>query len=104
MKDLQVLTEKVNNITIGHIIPEGRVTELLLKYGFPEDELWLIEDSTISAAERFYGFDTIMDLTNGKDYKRCVYYHESGAIEYFAPYNNEQELEDGCKFIAKMFQ
>lgn len=98
MKDLKVLHD--GNTRIAHVIPEDSITDTLLKYGCPKDELWLIEDSTIQMAANFYGWDTIFDLTNNKDYKRCIYYHESGAIGAFAGYNNREEFEIGCKFIA----
>lgn len=96
-----------NTIKIGainYVVPEDRVIEMLKKYECPETEWWLIEDSTIETAEKFYGIDTIMDITNDKDYKRCIYHHENGAITYFAGYNNEQEFEEACKYITKMLK
>jgi len=100
MKDLKVLTKD----GISYVIPEDRVTNEMLKCGCPEGDLWLIEDSTIEAAEHFYGIDTIMDLSNGKEYKRCIYYHESGVINYFAGYNNEKEYREACWWLTKMLK
>lgn len=81
-------------------ITEGKeVTDTLKRYGCPENELWLIEDSSIEMAENFYG-DIIWDLCNGKEYKRCIYYHESGSICAFGGYNNQEEFKTACKFIA----
>ena len=97
----------LNTIKIGpinYVIPEDRVTNMLKKYECPEKEWWLVEDSTIETAEYYYGIDTIMDITNDKDYMRCIYHHENGAITYFAGYNNEQEFEEACKYISKMLK
>lgn len=89
---------------MAYIISPDRVTKMLLKYGCPEKELWLIEDSTIEAAENFYGLDTIMDLTHDKDYMRCIYHHENGSITYFAGYNTNKEFRKACIWLANQLK
>lgn len=77
--------------------------DTLLKYGCPNDELWLTECTSIKSAINFYGYDTIADLCNWhpENYKGCVYYHESGDLHVFAPFKDMKEFENGCKYVAE---
>jgi hypothetical protein len=75
--------------------------ETLLQYGCPKDELWLTECTSIKSFKQFYGNDTAEDLFGDKDYKGCVYYHESGDLHVTGGFSNMEEFESSCKYVAE---
>jgi hypothetical protein len=82
---------------------EEQKCEILLHYGCPQDQLWLVEvqksgefneqHCTESESEDdFYGL---------QDYEYVVYHHESGTVNVHARFNEFEEFEIACKMVAE---
>jgi len=74
----------------------------LIKYGCPEDQLWLTEVQTVEEFRVFYK-DQIPDpvgFYNLHRFHYVLYYHESGEVHSIAGFSTDEEFEGGCEAVA----
>ena len=78
---------------------ESLKCKMLLKYGCKKKELWLTECTTTKSFAQYYGWDTLFDLDPDNN-PYCVYYHESGDVNSFAAFKDDETFESACKYVA----
>ena len=76
--------------------------ETLVKFGCPEDQLWLVEVQTTQEFVEFFS-NQIPDPISYYDlhpFHFVIYYHQAGEVLSIAGFNTDDEFEKACKAIA----
>ena len=82
--------------------------KFLKEFGFPEDELWLVEVQSIEKAAEFYGKDYVLhDLTvqSSEDETHIIYHHQNKYITNYAVFNPDEKesFREACKYLSERF-
>ena len=82
---------------------EEQKTEILLHYGCPSEELWLVEVQTIDQFNEYYsqGHELAEEIYEVSQFPFVIYHHESDSINIHAGFGDEQEFDQACKVVAE---
>ncbi len=95
--------KKVESDEVGVNEFEALKCETLKKYGLKGNWIWLSECITLDDFQIYHGPDYVLDF-NLEKFKYVVYIHESNEILRIAGFNNLEEFENACRFVANYAQ